>query len=451
VVATETSTLTFISIPAVAYGGNLTFLQITFGYIVGRTFVAFIFLPKYFQGNLTTAYQFLGNRFGDSMRNITSTTFMVTRLLADGVRLFASAIPIAIILRLAGMKASDLNIYLISILIISAVTLVYTFLGGIKAVVWMDVVQMVIYIGGAFLAAGIILTRLPDGWGGVSHIAHAAEKLKLIDLGAGLNFREFLAQPYTFFVALFGGGVFSLASHGTDQLIVQRLLATRNLRSSQRALIGSGIVVLFQFALFLFIGLLLFGFYSGQTPGKLGVATADEIFAKFIVEELPTGLSGLIIAAILAAAMSTLSSSINSLASATTLDIYKPLWGKTNSPEKDLRISRMITIGWGIILTGSAFLFAFLQLQSSGERPAVVEIGLGIASYTYGGLLGAFLLGIFSKKIQKKDALIGFFTGLIALIFLVRELTLAWPLYTLVGSVIVIIAGYISYLVRRPR
>jgi SSS family transporter len=451
VVATETSTLTFISIPAVAYGGNLTFLQITFGYIIGRTVVSLVFLPKYFQGKLSTAYQFLGNRFGDSMRNITSTTFMVTRLLADGIRLFASAIPIAIILRLAGIKTSDLNIYLISIFIISGVTLVYTVLGGIKAVVWMDVVQMGIYIGGAFLAVGIILTRLPDGWGGVVHIAQGAEKLKLLDLGLGMHFRDFIAQPYTFFVALFGGGVFSIASHGTDQLIVQRLLTTRSLRSSQKALIGSGIVVFFQFALFLFIGLLLFGFYSGQTPGQLGLATTDEIFAKFIVEELPTGLSGLIIAAILAAAMSTLSSSINSLASATTMDIYKPYWGKANSPEKDLRISRMITIGWGVIITGSAFVFAFLQLQSSGERPAVVELGLGIASYTYGGLLGAFLLGILSKKLRRCDAVIGFFAGLITLIFLVKGLTIAWPLYTLVGAVIVIIVGHISYLIHRVK
>ncbi|UCE40284.1 MAG: sodium:solute symporter [Candidatus Aminicenantes bacterium] len=451
VVATETSTLTFISIPAVAYGGNLTFLQITLGYIIGRTVVSLVLLPRYFQGKLSTAYQFLGNRFGNSMRNITSMTFMVTRLLADGVRLFASAIPIAIILRLAGMKTSDLNIYLISIFIISVVTLVYTFLGGIKAVVWMDVVQMGVYIGGAFLAAGIILTRLPDGWGGVAQIAQGAEKLKLFDLGTSLNFRDFIAQPYTLFVALFGGAVFSIASHGTDQLIVQRLLTTRNLRSSQKALIGSGIVVFFQFSLFLFIGLLLFGFYSGQTPGQLGLATTDEIFAKFIVEELPTGLSGLIIAAILAAAMSTLSSSINSLASATTLDIYKPHWGKTSSPEQDLRVSRMITIGWGAIITGSAFVFAFLQLQSSGERPAVVELGLGIASYTYGGLLGAFLMGILSKKLRRKDAIFGFFAGLIALIFLVKELTLAWPLYTLIGSLIVIFVGHLSYFIRRRR
>ena len=458
VVATETSTLTFISIPAVAYGGNLAFLQITFGYILGRTVVSLVFLPKYFQGRLSTAYQFLGSRFGHSMRNITSTTFMVTRLLADGVRLFASAIPIAIIFRLAGIKMSDLNIYLLSILIISAVTLVYTFLGGIKAVVWMDVIQMAIYIGGAFLAAGIILSRLPEGLGGTADMVQGAGKLKLFDLGSGLHFRDFIAQPYTFFVALFGGAVFSVASHGTDQLIVQRLLATRSLRSSQKALIGSGFVVFFQFALFLFIGLLLFGFYSGQTPGQLGLATTDEIFAKFIVEELPTGLSGLIIAAILAAAMSTLSSSINSLASATTMDIYKPRWGINNPPAKDLRVSRMITVGWGIVIMGSAFVFAFLQLQSSGERPAVVELGLGIASYTYGGLLGAFLLGIFSKRLRRIDAVIGFFAGLSALIFLVKGpiqnllpgegWTIAWPLYTLVGSAIVIAVGHLTYLIR---
>ncbi len=454
VVATETSTLTFISIPAVAYGGNLTFLQITFGYIMGRTAVSLFFLPKYYQGKLSTAYQYLGIRFGDSMRNITSTTFMLTRLLADGVRLFASAIPIAIILRLAGVKASDLNIYLISILMISVATFIYTFLGGIRAVIWMDVVQMVIYVGGAILAAGIILSRLPQGLSGVLDLAGGAGKLKLFYPGFELSFKDFIAQPYTILAALLGGGVFSIASHGTDQLIVQRLLTTKSLRSSQKALIGSGFVVFLQFALFLFIGLLLFGFYAGQAPSQLGLATTDEIFAKFIVEELPSGLSGLIIAAILAAAMSTLSSSINSLASATTMDIYKPYWGKNNPPEKDLKISRLITIGWGTVITLSAFIFAFLQLRSSGERPAVVELGLGIASYTYGGLLGVFVLGIFSKKLKRRDAIVGFFTGLIALLFLVKGpiqnllpgegLTIAWPLYTLVGGTIVIISAYLS-------
>ncbi|MFQ6069820.1 MAG: sodium:solute symporter [Candidatus Aminicenantales bacterium] len=459
VVATETSTLTFISIPAVAYGGNLTFLQITFGYIVGRILVSVFFLPRYYKGKLTTAYQFLGERFGPSMRSITSATFMVTRLLADGVRLFASAIPLAIILRLAGVKYSDLTIYLIAILMIAGVTIVYTFLGGIRAVVWMDVVQMTVYITGALLAVAVIATSLPRGLASAVSVASSAGKLKIFNFGLDLSFRAFINEPYTFFTALFGGAVFSIASHGTDQLIVQRLLATKSLRSSQKALIGSGFVILLQFTLFLFIGILLFGFYSGQSPSQLGLATADEVFAKFIVEEMPSGLSGLIIAAILAAAMSTLSSSINSLASSTTMDFYKPYLGRGSPPERELRISRMITAGWGIIITASAFFFALLQIQSSGRRPAAVELGLGIATYTYGGLLGAFSLGALFPAIQKKDAVVGFFTGLAALLFLVKGplqsilpgegISIAWPLYTLVGGVVVIAVANLSFFVRK--
>ncbi len=461
VVATETSTLTFISIPAVAYGGSLVFLQITLGYILGRTVVSIFLLPRYIKGQLATAYQFLGQRFGSSIRNIASTTFMVTRLLADGVRLFASAIPVAIILRLAGIQLSNLNIYLISILIISGVTLLYTYMGGIKAVVWMDVIQMGVYIGGACLAVGIILASLPLGLSDALGFVQSLGKLKFFDLGFNLSFKEFLASPYTFLIALLGGAVFSIASHGTDQLIVQRLLTTRNLRSSQKALIGSGIVVTLQFALFMFIGLLLYVFYRGQAPAQLGLATTDEIFAKFIVEEIPSGLSGLIVAAILAAAMSTLSSSINSLASSTIIDIYKPYLGKRSSPKKDLRVSRLITLAWGLIITGSAYIFAILQTQSEGERPAVVELGLGIASYTYGGLLGVFLLGILSKKTNRTDAAFGFFSGLITLLFLVegpiqnllpgQGLTIAWPLYTLIGSAVVILVGNLSYLFRQRK
>ncbi|MFW6160587.1 MAG: sodium:solute symporter, partial [Acidobacteriota bacterium] len=398
VVATETSTLTFISIPAVAYSGNLTFLQIAVGYILGRIAVSLFFLPKFYKGEMSTAYQYLGQRFSSSMRNAASTTFMITRLLADGVRLFASAIPVAIILRLAGIKIPILSTYLLSILIISVVTLIYTCLGGIKAVVWMDVVQMGVYMGGALMAAVIILSRLPQGLTGVITSAQTSGKLKLFYLGFDLNWSDFLAQPYTLIIAVVGGAFFSVASHGTDQLIVQRLLATKSLRASQKALTVSGFVVFLQYAFFMFIGLLLFSYYAGKTPAQLGLTTHDEIFAKFIVEQMPPGFSGLIIAAILAAAMSTLSSSINSLASATTMDIYKPYWGKTNSVQKDLRISRKITGFWGLIITGSAFLFALIQLKSSGENPAAVELGLGIASYTYGGLLGAFALGMLSQK-----------------------------------------------------
>lgn len=462
VVATETSTLTFISIPAVAYGGNLTFLQITLGYIVGRILVSKLLLPAYFKGNLSTAYQFLEQRFGASMRNAASTTFMITRLLADGVRLFATAIPLAIILRLGGAFTGwgDIELYLLSIAAISLITLIYTLIGGIKAVVWMDVMQMAVYIGGAGLAIAIIIVDLPNGLSSAMTIASDAGKLHTFDFGFDMNFAAFIAQPYTFFTALIGGAIFSIASHGTDQLIVQRLLTTRDVDNSQRALVWSGVVVALQFGLFLFIGLLLYAFYDAQSAQQLGLATTDEIFAKFIVEQLPVGLSGLIIASLFAAAMSSLSSSLNSLASSTTLDLYKPYFGKDNTEAEDLKISRIITMVWAVILTGSAFFFAFLQLQE-GERPAVVELGLGIASYTYGGLLGAFMLGRLFDAPDKTDAMIGFFVGLVSLLFMVEgpiqnllpgePLAIAWPLYTVVGSAIVIAVGKISQLIRnRP-
>lgn len=460
VVATETSTLTFISIPAVSYGGNLTFLQITFGYIVGRILVSIYFLPKYYEGELSTAYQFLGDRFGQSMRNVTSTTFMVTRLLADGVRLFATAIPLAVILRMGGAFVgwTDFDVYLISIAVISTITIFYTLIGGIKAVIWMDVIQMGVYVGGAILAGIILVNSISGGFGAAMDLASSADKLQVLDFGFDMPFSEFIAEPYTFFTALIGGAVFSVASHGTDQLIVQRLLTTRNIQDSKKALIWSGVVVALQFALFLIVGLLLYSFYNAQPAEALGLATDDEIFAKFIVEGLPVGLSGFIIAALFAAAMSSLSSSLNSLASATTLDLYKPYWGKNNTKAQDLKISRIFTFIWAIIITASAFFFAYLQLQQ-GEQPAVVEVGLSIASYTYGGLLGAFLLGRLFSEPDKTDALIGFFAGLVSLLFMVKGplqdllpgsgLAIAWPLYTLVGSIIVLIVGNVCAKLRR--
>ncbi|MDR9416798.1 MAG: sodium:solute symporter [Gracilimonas sp.] len=453
IVATETSTLTFISIPAVAYGGNITFLQITMGYIIGRVLVALYFLPKYYEGNLQTAYTFLEHRFGGSMRNAASSIFLITRLLADGVRLFATAIPLAIILRLGGAFTGwgDLELYALAIIVITLITLLYTFFGGIKAVVWMDFVQMIVYIGGAFIAIVVMLGNLPTGF------EIPVDKWRIIDLGFDMEFREFIAQPYTLITAVVGGAVFSLASHGTDQLIIQRVLATRNLKSGQKAMIWSGIVTMLQFGLFLGIGLLLFMFYEGVSAEALGLATTDEIFAKFIVQELPVGVSGLIVAALFAAAMSSLSSSLNSLASSTIYDLYKPYFGRANTEAMDLSISRKFTMGWGALLCFSAIFFAVLQLQG-GDRPAIVELGLGIASYTYGGLLGAFLLGMFFNKPNNKDALTGFFSGLIALLFMVQGpiqnllpgegLAIAWPLYTLIGSLVVIGVGLLSYKVR---
>jgi solute:Na+ symporter, SSS family len=460
VVATETSTLTFISIPAVAYGGNLMFLQLTFGYILGRIIVAIWFLPAYVKGEMTTAYQFLEVRFGAGMRKAASSTFIITRLLADGVRLFATAIPLAILFRFAGVFDTwgDGAIYLLAISVIAVITLIYTFLGGIKAVIWMDVVQMVVYIGGALFALLLMLGKIPVGFGEIFSVLGSEGKLRLINWGGGLSFQEFMADPYVFWVAVFGGAVFSIASHGTDQLIVQRLLATGNLRSSQKALIWSGFVASAQFAFFLFIGLMLYIFYSGADLAELGLRTTDEIFAKFIVDHMPVGVAGLIIASLFAAAMSSLSSSLNALASSTTYDLIKPVYGQDWDQKKELLVSRLTTIFWGVILTGSAFLFTWLQL-SGEDQPAIVELGLGIASYTYGGLLGIFMLGRLFTKPDKTDAMIGFFTGLIALLFMVEgalqqflpgePLTIAWPLYTLVGGVIVIAVANATHYLRK--
>lgn len=317
----------------------------------------------------------------------------------------------------------------------------------------MDVVQLGVYVFGAGIALFVLFYQLPEGWKTVSEFAANDNKLQIIRWGFDLPFKEFIAQPYTLITAVIGGSVFSLASHGTDQLLVQRLLASGTLKSAQKALIGSGLVVILQFALFLVIGLFLYSFYEAQTPEALGLTTNDEIFAKFIVEQLPAGISGLIVAALFAAAMSSLSSSLNSLASSTTFDLLKPLSKKVMTPFQELNMSKMLTFVWGIVLTGSAVIFAVLQLKA-GERPTVVELGLGIASYTYGGLLGAFALGMLFDKPNTKDALIGFFAGMVALLFMVNGpvqtilpgdgLIIAWPLYTLFGSIVVIVMGVLS-------
>lgn len=456
IVATETSALTVISVPAVAYTGDLTFLQITFGYCFGRIIVATVFLPRYFEKRLLTAYEYLGDRFGQGLRAAASLTFMITRLLADGVRVFACAIPVAMLFRLLGFKTSPYLLYALSIIIVSLVTLIYTYLGGIRAVIWTDVIQLILYLGGAVLALAVIVSRVPQGMTSAVSFLKEQQKLRLIAFGLNLSFKDFLAQPYTFFTALLGGAFFSLASHGTDQLIVQRLLATRKLRSSQQALIGSGVIIIIQFALFLVVGLLLFVFYQGQTPASLGLATADEIFIKFIVEQMPAGASGLMLAAILAAAMSTLASAINSLAAASRFDFKGRGGGSFAESTRELRASRQFSLVWGLIILFSALLLAHLQLNSPGKRPAVVELGLGIASYTYGGLLGVFLLGLLSRKAGKAQAFLGFFSGVIALLFLVKGpvqailpgegLALAWPLYVVVGSAVVIGVGTLTSL-----
>lgn len=405
VVATETSTLTVVGVPAVAYGGTLTFLQITGGYLVGRILVAVYFLPRYYAGKLQTAYAFLGTRYGDDMQAAASVTFLVTRLLADGVRLFATAIPIKVIASMAGLEVSYFQV----IFVIGAVTAVYTLVGGIRAVVWMDVVQMLLYVGGALAAIGFLLGDVPAGWWSE---AVAAGKTNLFDLGLDQSVGRWLTQPYTLVTAVVGGAIFSMASHGTDQLIVQRLLACRDETDSQKALVGSALVVMLQFALFLGVGLLLWVHYGGASIEALGLQRGDEVFPKYIVEGLPVGLSGLILAGIVAAAMSSLSSSLNALASSSVNDLYEWIVGRPLEADRGLLVSRLLTLFWGVVFIGFASLF------QDSENP-VVELGLSIASFTYGALLGAFLLGLWHDDTRQTDALIAFVVSIVAMVLII--------------------------------
>jgi SSS family transporter len=446
IVATETSVLTFISIPAVAYGGNLTFIQIAFGYILARIVVSLIFIPPYFRGSLQTAYHYLGSRFGLGMRRTASVTFMTTRVLADGVRLFATAIPLALIVKGSGLFAAseDRTFYIISIIVLSFLTMAYTYIGGIRSVVWMDAIQMSIYIGGALLAVVVIIGKLPGGLVSVIEAAGPDNKFQWFDSGFGLAFGTFIAKPYTFFTALVGGAVFGMASHGTDQLIIQRVLTCRTQRDGQKAMIASGIIVTLQFVLFLIIGTLLFAFYGGASPEELGLTRADGLFPKFIVEQMPNGISGLIIAALLAAAMSTLSSSVSSLSSSTVLDIIANLSKRERTDAELLRLSRLVTLLWGGILAMTAILFV-------GLEGTVVEVALGIASYTYGGLLGAFLLGMINRRASQRDAMLAFILTILLLAVLIRSLQIAWPLFTLIGAVLCILIGSVASVILNPK
>jgi SSS family solute:Na+ symporter len=427
IVATETSTLTFISIPGVAYISNLNFLQLTFGYIAGRIIIATVFLPAYYHGELETAYAFLGKRFGAATRNAASAVFMITRLFADGVRLYATAIPIKLI---TGID------YPTAIAVTALVTLIYTYIGGVRSVIWMDVVQMFIYLGGAVATIIVITGQLPHGLGSVWGAEWIHTKLDVVRAGFDLGFTTFFSTPYTFVASVVGGMFLSMASHGTDHLIVQRLLTTPSLKDGQRAIIVSGGIVMIQFAVFLCIGVLLYAFYGGENMDP------NEVFPLYIIHHLPSGVSGLIIAGLLAAAMSTLAGSINSLASATIFDFVKPYVMRDENVHRELVLSRFATFVWCALIIGSAMVFM-------NTTRTVVELALGIASFTYGGLLGSFLLGLLSKRVHQRAALIGFSAGIIVMVAVVYFTTIAWTWYTVIGSTVTVIVGLIVSTIRR--
>ncbi len=445
IVSAETSTLTIISVPGVAFAGDFGFLQIVLGYMVGRVLVAVLFLPRYFQGEMLTAYQLIDQRFGHTLHKTTAGLFLLTRAAAEGVRVFAVSIVVAI-----AIGTGDI----LSIAIISALTLLYTFEGGMTAVIWTDVVQMILYIAGTLVAIVTLGTHVPGGWSHIYTVASAAHKFHLF------NFALNLTQTYTFWAGLLGGSFLTMASHGTDQLMVQRLLAGRNLSESRLALLSSGGVIFLQFTLFLLIGAGLWVFYGGTPIGNIA---PDRLFPTFIVAEMPIGIAGLLIAAILAAAMSNLSAALNSLSSTTVVDFYMH-WRPEADERERMMISRSSTVVWALVL----FAIAVYSIKVGGKGH-VVEIGLSIASVAYGALLGVFLLGTLTRKATEAGAIVGLIVGFalnIALwlqpapihlnsLPLLGDTTLprvAFTWYVLIGSLVTFAVGYLaSMLLPKPR
>ncbi|MEV0247467.1 sodium:solute symporter [Nocardia sp. NPDC050712] len=405
VVATETSVLTVISIPGGAYTdqgfGNV---ELAIGYIIGRTVVAVVLIPLYKRGGFVSAYQYLELRFGRYLQGVASVTFVFTRLLAEGVRLFASAIPIKLLLSEFGLTIG----YDVIIVALTLLTVVYTYLGGIKAVIWTDALQMGLYLLGAIIAICVLTGRVgADGYSD----ALAAGKFRVFD--TDFDLAHILTSSFALPTAILGGAIFAMASHGSDQLIVQRILATRSLRDSQKAMIASGVFVAVQFAAFSLVGALLWSYNDGKTPKELGLSSADSLYPDFILHGLPVVVSGLLVAGILGAAMGSLSSALNSMANSTVADIIRSFSRRTLPDEAMLRLARIMTLVWAVLM-------ALCAMGFSATTGNVYLTALTIAGYTYGALLGAFLLGRLVKRANQFDAVVAFVVTVIVMTFVVR-------------------------------
>ncbi len=394
IVASETSVLTFVSVPGLAYRGDWTFLQLPLGYLIGRFLVSLLLLPLYFRHGVSSIYEIIGMRFGPEMQKVASTVFLVTRTLGDAIRFLAAGVVVQVV---TGWSLP------MSVIVIGMVTLVYTLSGGIKAVVWLESFQFGLYLSGGLLSIFFILQNLhmtlPEALASLS----SAGKLKIINP----DIPHILTNPMAFTGAFFGGILLSLCSHGVDYMMVQRVLGCKNLAAARKAMIGSGFFVLFQFAVFLLAGSMIFLFMHGAPVEK------DREFATFIVHGLPSGLKGLLVAGVLSAAMSTHSSAINSLASSTVNDI---MGGRAS-----LTLSRIISFVWAVVLIVIALMF-------DESDKAIVMVGLEIASFTYGGLLGLFLL----SKSRKSFRPVSLVTGLLAsmlVVFALKHFGLAWTWY----------------------
>lgn len=426
IVATETSTVTFLSIPGIAFSassGDLRFLQLSIGLIVGRCLVILFLLPLYFRGRLFTAYQVLHQRFGGPTKDVASLLFLGARSLGDGLRLFLTAI---VLQEMIGVPLP------LCVMIIGSLTIVYTYFGGIKSVVWNDCIQFIVYVGGGILALAIILQRLPGGLDQFVQFGHLHDKFRMFDFSWNVTLK------YTFWSGLIGGAFLSLGTHGVDQLMVQRYLCARSQRDAARAVALSGVIVFLQFALFLLLGIALAAYYD-QFPPLEPFKRGDRVFASFIVQQLPAGIGviGIILAAVFSAAMSTLSSSLNSSASSAVNDLYLPRLKKRVSDRHQLWASRLLTIFFGLIQ---------IAVGIAGMRMAAsaVDNVLAIASFAWGLLLGVFALGVASPRVDQPTALSAMVSGLLFLCWAKFFTDISWPWYALIGSGVTFLIGMMA-------
>ncbi len=418
IVATETSTLTIIGTPAISYGGNMTFLQLVFGYLIGRVLIVLLLLPGYFRGEFFTAYALIEKRFGARTRAVAATTFLVTRAIAEGVRVAAIALVVSVVLGTSEHLA---------VMVVIALTIVYTLEGGMKAVIWTDVAQFLLYLAGSGVTLWLLLHRVPGGWSEVTQVAAAAGLMLLV-----LAFSFHWATKYTFWSGLIGGAFLTMASHGTDQTIVQRLLAARNQRDAGRALVASGVIVIVQFTVFLLIGVLLFVF-AQHTPLLAPGERVDRILPLYLVREMPVGLAGLLLASIIAVAMSNASGSLNSLAASSILD-FSRLRGHAADTVSFVKISRAMTLVWGLVLMGFGLV----------KWGPLLEAGLTVVALPLASLLGLFLLGTIDRRANATGALTGMFFGLAVILYVFKFTTVAFSWYVMIGSLVTFAVGAVT-------
>lgn len=483
IVATETSTITFISVPGIVFarGGNFQFLQLVLGYLLGRIVISLLFIPSYFRGELMTVYELLDRRFGSRIKMLAASLFVVMRNIADGIRLLLTAFVLAAVYTAFQPQANTETIVIASIVLLGVVMIVFTYFGGMEAVIWVEVVQLGIYLLGAFMAGAVLIMAINGGWGQAISLGEQYQKFDLVDLGFRSTSYAFTApftskvlsfslpidftKTYTLWAGLLGGCFLTMSTHGTDQYLVQRYLCTDKPRRAAAALLSSGAVVFGQFVGFLFIGVLLFAFYQpfkdplytnyAEACAKLQPAAAakcysdpafaqaasatypftggDRVFPDFITKYMPSGLSGLVVAAIFAAA---LSSSLNSIASTSINDLYKPF-----RPKKDdkhyLRVSHWLTLVWGIVQIGVA-------LVAMRQNRSALDQALSVASLVNGPILGVFLVGTFLRRVSEPPALLGMLASMVVMTYIRFWTPIAWTWYVLIGSLITFMVAWIA-------